>query len=459
MPGPQVAAYLSPADELFYGGQAGGGKTDLLLGLALTAHRKAIFFRREFPQLKDVVLRSHELLANTGARFNSNTGLWKRIPGGRILELGSCQHEKDVRKYQGRPHDLLAFDEVAHFAEIQFRFLKAWARTTDPDQRVRIVTAGNPPATPEGRWIVQYWAPWLDEKHGNPALPGELRWFARIDDEDVEVESDKPIEHKGETIQPKSRTFIPARLSDNPYLASTGYEAILQGLREPLRSQLLYGDFTIGVTDDPWQIIPTSWVRLAQERWRNRERPDGPMTALGADIARGGKDQMVMAPRWGNYFGELIKHPGVTVNDGPKAAALMVKAVGADKGTPINMDIIAVGTSPYDILVSQGFAVWGINFGEKSWATDKTHRLQMRNLRAEAYWSMMEALDPHDGDDLALPDDPELLADLTAPRWKVSTQGVQVESKEDIVKRLRRSPDCGDAVVMARMTQRGVFVG
>jgi hypothetical protein len=38
--GPQAEAYHSPADVLFYGGQAGGGKTDLLLGLALTAHRR-----------------------------------------------------------------------------------------------------------------------------------------------------------------------------------------------------------------------------------------------------------------------------------------------------------------------------------------------------------------------------------------------------------------------------------
>jgi len=459
LPGPQIAAYLSPAQELFYGGQAGGGKTDLLIGLALTAHKKSIFFRREYPQLKDVVLRSYEILADTGASFNSNTGMWRGVPDSRILEFGSCQYDKDVVKYKGRPHDLVAFDEVADFTEMQFRFLTGWARTTDPGQRVRIVAASNPPTTPGGRWVVEYWAPWLDEKHENPALPGELRWFARIGDEDVEVESGEPIEHEGEFIRPKSRTFIPARLSDNPYLAKTGYEAILQGLPEPLRSQLLYGDFTIGVSDDPWQIIPTAWVRLAQERWRQREKPDGPMTCLGVDVARGGKDRMVMAPRWGNWFGELVKHPGKAVTDGPKAAALVVAAVGGDKAVPVNLDIIGWGSSPYDILRSQGLKVKGVNFGEGTKARDKTKRLEMRNVRAEAYWTMREALDPHDGDDVALPDDPELLADLTAPKWKITTQGIQVESKEEIIKRLKRSPDCGDAVVLASLKQKGVFVG
>ena len=40
-PGPQTQAFLCEADELFYGGEAGGGKTDLGIGLALTAHRRA----------------------------------------------------------------------------------------------------------------------------------------------------------------------------------------------------------------------------------------------------------------------------------------------------------------------------------------------------------------------------------------------------------------------------------
>ena len=51
LPGPQVAALDSPADELFYGGSAGGGKSDLLLGYGLTRARHGIVFRRQFRQL------------------------------------------------------------------------------------------------------------------------------------------------------------------------------------------------------------------------------------------------------------------------------------------------------------------------------------------------------------------------------------------------------------------------
>jgi hypothetical protein len=69
-----------------------------------------------------------------------------------------------------------------------------------------------------------------------------------------------------------------------------------------------------------------------------------------------------------------------------------------------------------------------------------------------------EALDPANGDDLALPDDPEMLADLCAPKWSLSTSGILIESKDDIIERIGRSPDCGDAVVMACwIDKRGTF--
>lgn len=451
LPGPQLAAYMSEADELFYGGRAGGGKTDLLLGLALTAHSKAIIFRREYEQLKAIEERSREIIGDAG-KYNAQRKMW-RLPG-RRLDFGAVQREWDKEKWKGRPHDLKAFDEIADFSESQFRFLTAWARTTDPNQRVRIVTAGNPPTRAEGEWIIEYWGPWLDDEHPHPANPGDLRWFAVVDGKDVEQQDNRPFEWKGETIRPKSRTFIPANLRDNPYLMETDYATVLQNLPEPLRSQLLYGDFSIGHEDDPWQVIPTEWVRLAQRRWQEREEPEVSLTAVGVDPARGGSNKTVVAKRYGNWIAELEKHPGSATPDGPVVAALAVKALGDDKRATINVDVIGIGSSVYDTLVSQGLRVAGINFAEGTTATDKSGRLKFRNVRAEAYWRMREALDPEHGDDVALPPDNELLADLTTPKWKITTSGIQIESKEDIVRRLRRSPDCGDAVVLALMIKK-----
>ena len=55
-------------------------------------------------------------------------------------------------------------------------------------------------------------------------------------------------------------------------------------------------------------------------------------------------------------------------------------------------------------------------------------------------WKFREALDPNSGLDIALPPDPELMADLAAPTWELTTRGIQIELKEKIIKRLGRSP-------------------
>lgn len=175
---PQGAAYSSLADESLYGGAAGGGKSDLLLGLALTSHRKSIIFRREYEQLKSMVDRSREIVG-LGGRYNAQDKIF-RLDDGRVIEFGAVKDLGDEQKFMGRPHDFIGFDELAHFTEAQYRFLCGWNRTTEEGQRCRIVCSSNPPATAEGEWMVRRWGPWLDPSHPDPAGPGELRWFVQI---------------------------------------------------------------------------------------------------------------------------------------------------------------------------------------------------------------------------------------------------------------------------------------
>lgn len=441
---PQQQAAWSKADFLFYGGAAGGGKTDLLIGLSITEHMRAIIFRREAKQLRAISDRTAQILG-TRDGYNSQMGRW-RLPGGRLLDLGGVKDAGDEEAYQGQPHDLIAFDELPQFLESQFRFLCGWNRTTEQGQRCRVIGAGNPPTSAEGEWVIRYWAPWLDEQHTNPALNGELRWFAALDGEDVEVEGPGAFDHKGESIEPKSRTFIPSAVDDNPFLESTNYKAMLQALPEPLRGQMLKGDFTAGRDDDPWQVIPTEWVRLAQERWRP-EKPHGRMSAMGVDVARGGIDETVLTARYGDWFAPQIVQPGVSTPNGQAVAALVVSYLRDDATAFV--DVIGVGSSAYDHLHGLNINVVGSNASTQSFATDRSGKLRFINKRAEWWWKMREALDPQYGDDLALPPDRPLLADLCAPRWKISARGIQVEAKEDIIKRLGRSPDRGDSAVLA----------
>lgn len=466
LPGPQTEAFESKADILFYGGAAGGGKTDLLLGAALTQHTRSCIWRREAPQLQGVVDRMSEMVPDVP--FNSQKGIY-RLQGGRQIELGSCPHIGNETRYQGRPHDLKGFDEICHFAETQFRFLIGWLRSTRPGQRKRVICTGNPPTKPEERWVVKYWAPWLDPSHPKPAQPGELRYFYTdpTTGEDVEYPDGVPFKHEtGEIIVPLSRTFIPSAVEDNPFLVRTGYKSVLQGLPEPLRSQMLKGDFQAGQNDHEFQVIPTAWVEAAQKRWKPRD-DKGAMTAVGVDPNRGGRDKMVISRRHGNWFDELLDFGGEMVPDGPAAAALVVQNVRG--ACPINVDVIGYGASCVDFLAGLGMNVNALTGNAGTTLTDRTGRLRFFNMRACWYWNLREMLDPANTDPIALPPDQDLLMDLCAPRYRVTTSGsgkgltavLQVESKDELLKptRLGRSPDRGDALVYAsaQMDNWGTF--
>ena len=294
-------------------------------------------------------------------------------------------------------------------------------------------------------------APWLDLKHPNPAKPGELRWYAVLDDDEIEVDGPEPILHNGNVIEPWSRTFIPSRVEDNLYLMVTGYTKALDALPEPLRSQLRRGDMLAGKTDDPWQVIPTAWVTAAQARWTPRSDKDkGGEQCAGVDVARGGKDKFVIAERYGMWVDNLKVHPGAEVPDGNTGAELILDAVGP--GGAANVDVVNVGGSTVDFAIQAGLRIRAVNNSASApaGARDKTGQLSYLNVRAYGMWKMRELLDPdRDGLPLALPPDAELRADLCSATWHMSKTGIQIEGKEDIKKRLGRSPDKGDAVVLA----------
>ena len=294
---PQALAFESLADYVLYGGAACGGKSDLLAGLALTQHKRSIIFRREIKQLAAIIDRIAAILGGRD-RWNGQQHRWT-LPGGRIIDLGGVKDPGDEQTHQGQPRDFMGFDEVTQFLESQFRFLIAWNRSTVPGQRCRVVAASNPPTSAEGEWVKRFWAPWLDPDYPKPAKSGELRWFIMTEDGDKEVEGPEPIMLDGEEQIPRSRTFIPSSVLDNPYLRDTGYKAVLMGLPEPLRSQMWKGDFTAGGEDDAWQLIPTSWIKLAQARWHETPRPQCTLDALGVDPSRGGRDDTTIAKRYG----------------------------------------------------------------------------------------------------------------------------------------------------------------
>ena len=444
--GPQTTAKNSVADITGYGGSAGGGKTDLEIGLALTEHTRSIIYRKEGTQLEGIYDRVEEILG-TRDGFNSQSKKWRY--DGKIIEFGGLANPTDHKKYQGRPHDLKCFDEATEIPEYMVRFLMGWMRSSDPNVRCRVIMAFNPPTNSEGRWVIEYFGPWLRKDHPNPALPGELRWYTTIKGEDKEVASGEPFDLDGEIVTPKSRTFIPARVEDNAYYMESGYKATLQALPEPLRSQMLYGDFSAGMEEDPWQVIPETWVVEAMERWKPLEKKV-PMDSMGVDVARGGKDKTIISRRHGNWFDKLLTYPGSETPDGPIVASLVI-AARRDK-SPVHIDVVGWGSSPYDFLVDSGCQTIPVNGAES--ANDKSGNpilskdgnMKFFNTRSMLYWMVREALDPANSELIALPNDPELKKQLCAPKWSYNKQGIKVEAKEDVVKRLGYSTDYADSI-------------
>ena len=452
---PQWLAFLSRADELFYGGGAGGGKSDLILGLAGEAHESSIIFRRVFPNLRALIERSRQIYnsennAHSKDSFNESLHVW-RLDGGRMIEFGSMQYEKDKSNFQGRPHDFVAFDEAPEFTESQVIFVTAWNRSVDPGQRVRTILTGNPPLDSSGAWIVRRYGAWLNKEHHKPARPGELRWYSTVNGEEIELQDGRTFVDRGEMMYPRSRTFIPALLDDNPFYASDGgrYKSILQSLPEPMRSMMLYGNFSAANKPDPFQVIPTEWVRAAQKRWLELPRPTTPLVAVGIDPSRGGVDKSCVAKRYDNWFDNVSAHPGEIVIDGAVMAEFARQDIGNEDPLYINVDVSGIGSSAYDHIKTMYKNVIPFNPAEASDYRDRSKKLKMRNKRAEMYWRMRDALDPDFGDDIALPPSAELLADLCSARYTVTSAGVLIEDKEEIKKRIGRSPDEGESVMMS----------
>ncbi len=346
------------------------------------------------------------------------------------------------------------FDEATHFAESQIRFVMGWNRTEDPNQRCRVVLATNPPLAAEGLWVLSMFAPWLDPQYPNPAKHGELRWVISDEDgKDLWVDGpDDYREIKGKIIKPTSRTYIPASVKDNPYYVASGYEQQLDAMPEPYRS-LLMGGFKTAFKDLPNQIIPTKWVQLAQQRWKPKPPDDIPMCCIGVDASGGGDDPMVLARRYDGWFDELIRVPGKEIpmeRAGAHCGGIVVSYRRNNSLVVIDMGG-GYGGPMYEHLHGNSVEVKAYKGAEKSNRRSADGKLHFTNKRTSAYWGMREALDPGQpgGSPIALPPDQQLLADLTAPTFEITPNGIKAEPKEEVCKRLGRSTDAGDSVVMS----------
>lgn len=208
------------------------------------------------------------------------------------------------------------------------------------------------------------------------------------------------------------------------------------------------GNFHAGDEDT---VIPLRWVEEANERWlqwNEAGRPDlpGPHTD-GVDVARSGEDATVIAIRRGPVVVELRRS---SKEDTMQTTGRVKGHLDTDPLATAMVDVIGIGAGVLDRLREMGCRAVAFNASAGTRNKDATGELGFINTRSAAWWLVRELLDPSRDPGLALPVDDLLLGDLTAPKWKILSGGkIQVESKDDIRKRIGRSTDAGDAVVQS----------
>lgn len=233
----QSLAFDSRATEILYGGAAGAGKSHLMRVCAIAwcvmiPGLKVGLFRRLFPDLvanhlegpgsfyallAPWIISGHVTITTQRIRF------WN----GSQINLHHCQYEKDVIKYAGAEFHVILFDELTHFTEYQYRFIRGRLRASSglviPDH-----LKGRFPRIVSG---------------ANPGNVGHV-WVKDTFVEQGEMTIKRASKSEGGML----RQFIPGRLSDNKALteADPDYEARLMGLGDPvLVRAMLDGDWEV----------------------------------------------------------------------------------------------------------------------------------------------------------------------------------------------------------------------
>lgn len=218
-------------DEVFVGGSAGGGKSEVLVINPLRQvhipHYRALILRKTYKELEELLGKAERYYprAFPRARFNGSKYVWT-FPSGAKIEFGNMEHEKDKYKYQGRAFDTIEFDELTHFMFSEYIYMGSRNRPNGPGTFVSRMSSGNPGGVGHG---------WVKDRFITAAKPTERIW------EKVEiVYPDGHIE-----TQWLSRVFIPSSLFDNKILLKNdpAYAARLASMPEKERNALLYGDW------------------------------------------------------------------------------------------------------------------------------------------------------------------------------------------------------------------------
>ena len=266
--GPQTDFLAAGEREVLYGGSAGGGKSYAMLAdpLRYMGHPSfsGLLLRHTTEELRELIFKSQEMYPKIwkGIKWSERKMQWT-APSGARLWMSYLDKEDDVLRYQGLAFSWIGFDELTQWpTPFAWNYMRSRLRSTAPDLPVYMRATTNP----GGRGHH-----WVKKMFIDPAAPN--RSFNATDIDTGETLR-YPSGHEKAGKPLFKRRFIPARLKDNPYLATQGdYEAMLLSLPEQQRRQLLDGDWDIkegaAFTEfdrnlhvvEPYRI-PSNWVKF-----------------------------------------------------------------------------------------------------------------------------------------------------------------------------------------------------
>ena len=266
--GPQTQFLAAGEREVLYGGSAGGGKSYAMLAdpLRYMGHPSfsGLLLRHTTEELRELVWKSQEIYPKIwkGIKWSERKMQWV-APSGARLWMSYLDRDDDVLRYQGLAFSWIGFDELTQWATpFAWNYMRSRLRTASSDLPIYMRATTNPGGPGHG---------WVKKMFIDPAPYGKT--FDATDIETSEVLK-YPAGHSKAGQALFKRKFIPARLSDNPYLSREGdYEAMLLSLPEQQRRQLLEGDWDIkegaAFTEfnrdihvvEPFRI-PSNWVKF-----------------------------------------------------------------------------------------------------------------------------------------------------------------------------------------------------
>ena len=266
--GPQTEFLAAGEREVLYGGSAGGGKSFAMLAdpLRYMGHPafSGLLLRHTTEELRELIFKSQELYPKVwkGIKWSERKMQWV-APSGARLWMSYLDRDQDVMRYQGLAFSWIGFDELTQWASpFAWNYMRSRLRSTAHDLPIFMRATTNPGGIGHQ---------WVKKMFIDPSPFGEA--FDATDIETGEVLK-YPAGHPKAGKSLFKRRFIPARLSDNPYLSESGdYEAMLLSLPEHQRKQLLEGDWDIkegaAFSEFDRKIhvvkpfpIPSNWVKF-----------------------------------------------------------------------------------------------------------------------------------------------------------------------------------------------------